>query len=147
MKRVEIGNKSFKVIPEARLVQGEMVEKSIEKDLKAGIKEVYKNLIRCASNNYVEDFNIVSLFNVVPNKIVANAYCDDNDEFDEKIGIDVCAEKLEMKNHIKLANILDRISRDLMDASLIAQSLCVKHDDKVKAIEEDLAKMYGRLEK
>lgn len=146
MKRVEIGNKSFKVIPEARLIQGEMVEKSIENDLKAGIKEKYKKLIRFAGSNYECAFNImfINTARVAANAVVANAYCDEKDEFDEKVGIDVCSEKLELKNHLKLARLYRKIARDLSAAAMIANNFCTKHEAKAMAIEEDLVRMYGR---
>jgi len=139
MKKVNVRNKEFKVIPEARLVQGKMVEKGIENDLKAGIKDKYKRLIRNASRKYT-----IFDFLMRENNITANAYCDEKDEFDEKVGIDVCSEKLELKNHLKLARLYGKIAKDLSDAAMIANGFCTKHEAKAMAIEEDLVRMYGR---
>ena len=144
MKKVNVRNKEFKVIPEARLVQGKMVEKNIDNDLKAGIKEKYKELIRFASGNY-ESNNVldVLLYDKI-RTVMANAYCDEKDEFDEKVGIDVCSEKLELKNHLRLARLYGKIAKDLSDAAMIANGFCTKHEAKAMAIEEDLVRMYGR---
>lgn len=141
MKRVEIKGKKFKIIPEARLVQGEMNEKGIFKDLKVGAKRKYKNLVREAV-----DYNKTNnWFNMEPSKIYANAYCDKNDEFDERRGIEVCAAKLELKNHRKLAKWFSKAANDLLEASLLAQSFCVRHEEKAQAIEDDLCRTFGRL--
>ena len=144
MKKVNVRNKEFKVIPEARLVQGKMVEKNIDNDLNAGIKEKYKELIRFACGNY-ESNNIldVLLYDKI-RTVVANAYCDEKDEFDEKVGIDVCSEKLELKNHLRLARLYGKIAKDLSDAAMIANGFCTKHEAKAMSIEEDLVRMYGR---
>ena len=106
-----------------------------------GIKNKYRLLIR-------EAVSSDAFFNKgTPglSTIHANAYCDQNDEFDEKRGIEVCSSKLELKNHRKLAKWYDRAARDLQEASLIAQSLCIRHEDKAQAIEDDLVRHYGRL--
>lgn len=147
MKKVNVRNKEFKVIPEARLVQGVMTEKGIENDLKAGIKDKYKELIKNASYNYNGRNYITcgNIFDLLKKKnITANAYCDEKDEFDEKVGIDVCSEKLELKNHLKLARLYGKIAKDLSDAAMIANGFCTKHEAKAMAIENDLIKMYGR---
>lgn len=139
MKRKSIQNKNFKIIPEAKLVQGEMPEKLIAYDLTAGIKSKYKDLILAASFEYEDDWFPYD------NVITANAYCDEKDEWDEKVGTDVCAAKLELKNHQKLAKKYDRIARDLQEACLIAQSYCIRHEAKAMSIEDDLIQYHGRL--
>ena len=144
MKKVNVRNKEFKVIPEARLVQGKMVEKNIDNDLKAGIKEKYKDLIRFASSNYECNNVFDALLYDRIRTVVANAYCDEKDEFDEKIGIDVCSEKLELKNHMKLARLYHKIARDLSAAAMIANNFCTKHEAKAISIENDLVSHYGR---
>ena len=142
MKRVNIKGKEFKVIPEAKLVQGEMLEKSCDNDLKIGIKPIYKVILRHAIL-YDKVFRRHSLNET--DIIHANAYCDENDTWDESSGIEVCAAKLELKNHRKLAKMYDRISRDLQEAAIIAQSFCFHHEDKAQAIEDDLCRTFGRL--
>lgn len=136
MKKVNIKNKDFIVVPEGRVVKGEMPEKRIDKDLKMGIKPLYKKILKFAANEIDkgEDFRTIS----------GVAYCDDNDEFNEDIGIDVCSAKLEMKNHRKLQKLYGRICDSLMEAELVATHLLMMHKMKADAIEEDMKKTYGR---
>ena len=142
MKKVTIKGKAFKIIPEAKLVQGEMKEKGYEKDLKIGIKPIYKAIVAFTIrfDGYLRrhPLNETKL-------IHANAYCDKNDIWDEKRGIEVCSAKLELKNHRKLAKMYDRVSRDLQEAALIAQSFCFHHEDKAQAIEDDMVRTWGRI--
>ena len=142
MKKKSVRNKDFKIIPEAKLVQGRMQEKKVYQDLKAGIKGKYKHLIAEATDYYE-----ASLWKMGHdyNEITANAYCDEKDEWDEKVGIEVCAAKMEMKNHRKLARMYNRIANDLQEACLIAQSYCVRHEAKAMAIENDLVEYHGRI--
>ena len=116
MKKVEIKNKSFKVIPEARIVQGKMVEKDVQHDLKRGIKQIHKSII----NDLSLDLNPQKVFwPTIKRLICATAYCDENDEFDEKTGIEVCSAKMELKNHKKLAKQYDKMHRILLEAANI----------------------------
>lgn len=142
MKKVTIKGKTFKIIPEAKLVQGEMMEKGYEKDLRIGIKPIYKSIIAFAIR--LDEYLRRHTFNE-EKTIRANAYCDENDIWDEKRGLEVCSAKLELKNHRKLAKMYDRVSRDLQEAALIAQSFCFRHEDKAQAIEDDLCRTFGRL--
>ena len=142
MKKVTIKGKTFKIIPEAKVIQGEMAEKGYEKDLSIGIKPIYKSILRYAIVND-KVFRRHSLNET--DIIHANAYCDENDTWDEKRGLEVCSSKLELKNHRKLAKLYDRISRDLQEAAIIAQSFCFHHEDKAQAIEDDLCRTFGRL--
>lgn len=142
MKKLNIKDKRFKIIPEARLVQGVMPEKGIFHDLKMGIKNKYRMLIREA----VSYGNNEKFFSGCGTGFIhANAYCDKADTFDDKIGVEVCASKLELKNHRKLARWYNRAARDLQEASLIAQHFCIRHEEKAQAIEDDLCRHYGRL--
>lgn len=141
MKEVKIKNKKFKIIPEAKLIKGEMYEKGYEKDLRIGIKPIYKSIIAFAA--------VLDRFmrtNTDGAKLIsAYAYCDEKDTWDEKRGIEVCSAKLELRNHRKLAKAYNRISRDLQEAALIAQSFCIRHEDKAQSIEDDLCRTFGRL--
>ena len=142
MKKVTIKGKTFKIIPEAKLVHGEMMEKGYEKDLRIGIKPIYKSIILVAIrfDKYLRRHTLNE-----EKTIHANAYCDEKDTWDEKRGLEVCSAKLELKNHRKLAKMYDRVSRDLQEAALIAQSFCFRHEDKAQAIEDDLCRTFGRL--
>lgn len=144
VKFVERGSKKFKIIPEIKVVEGRMDEKHFDDDLKFGITPRIKELVYCAAkyyrtkpkkrNNKIEDPYITGY-----------AYCDEYDEFDEKVGIDVCAAKMELKNHLKLAKKYRKASDDLVEASHVADDLAIKHETKAMAIESDLVRYYGRL--
>lgn len=138
MKRVNIRDKEFKVIPENGVVKGEMMTKGVAHDLSMGIKNKYKMLVRYALNS-------AAFFKTNDSIIKAKAYCDSNDKFDERRGIEVCSAKLELKNHRRLAKWYDRAARDLQEASLVAQSFCIRHEEKAQAIEDDLCRTFGRL--
>lgn len=134
MRERSIGDKKFKIIPEVELVQGSTNRKYITDNLSnLPIKE--KRIIRDAlcENLWGRD------------KITANAYCDDNDFFDENIGVMVCTAKLDMKNHIKMVKDCERAIEVLNKCVRFLETVCQKHRRKAIAIEEDLANTYGRL--
>lgn len=147
MKKLDIKGREFKVIPEAGIVQGEKEENWIRKDLRRGIKPVYKKLIEYAAFTIDRRHTTDTYFGGVDGnpKTYATAYCDKNDEFDEKIGIEVCSAKLDLKNHRKLAKFYDRMHRILIETAVIVGKMCIEHDQKADAIESDLRKTYGRL--
>lgn len=132
MKKINIRNKTFKAIPEQKIVYGEMPLKWIDGDMKMGIKDIYKLVIIAAVGEKNAD------------TIKAKAYCDERDEFDERIGTEVCSSKLEYKNHIRLAKAYSRAFRILTEASYIAEKLCRRHFNKANAIEDDLIRHYGK---
>jgi len=147
MKKLDIKGRKFKIIPEAGIVQGEKEENWIGKDLKRGIKPVYKSIINeiAFAIDRTHTFNAYGWPGESKPKIYATAYCDKNDEFDEKIGIEVCSAKLDLKNHRKLAKFYDRMHRILIETATIVGKMCIEHDQKAQAIEADLEKTYGRL--
>lgn len=137
-KEIKYRNKKLKIIPKAKLVDGKMDFKGISKDLKRGYKPIYKKIIDDA------------MYYLYPNweyfdAIHANAYCDEKDTFSEKVGIEVCSAKLDMKNHLKLAKAYDRLHRILIETAVIVGSLCMEHTEKAKAIEDDLCTFHGRM--
>lgn len=140
MKKVNIKGKKFKVIPEAKLVTGKKVAKQLIDDMKYGVRFNEADLI--ADTALILGIPFFSN----DDYITANAYCDERDEWDEKRGIEVCASKLDMKNHYRLAKQYSRICRLLMETSNIVYKLCKMHVDKAKAIEDDLVRHYGRAE-
>ena len=141
MKKIFIKDKFFKVIPEANLVMGEMPEKWIGRDVRRGIKPIYKAIIVALAQR-ISDYDVLDY----PN-ICANAYCDKNDVFDEKIGIEVCSAKMEWKNHMKLAKLYDRMHRILIETAVIVGTWCAEHTKKAQSIEDDLVRTYGRMPK
>ncbi len=144
MKKVNIKNKSFKVIPEAKRVEGSMPLKWVKKDMKRGIKPMYKTLIEACVYGVNKISEIQYIFGMNSNKISATAYCDDNDKFDENVGIQVCSAKLEYKNHMKMAKAYDKTYKVLQEISNIVYDLCKEHVRKANAIEDDMVRTYGR---
>lgn len=139
MKKLKIKDKTYKIIPEARIVCGEMPTKWAEyKDMRRGYKPLYRKIIVSALRILVPQY-------CKYDTMYATAYCDEKDTFDEKTGVEVCAAKLEMKNHKKMARAYYRLHEALDECSRIAYGLCMEHTDKVKAIEEDLVEHYGRM--
>jgi len=132
-KKVELKRKKFTIIPEANRVVGKMVEKTpLDYKDYSELSEVTSILI-----NYLMPFVLTE------DTIKATAVCDPKDSFDEKIGMDVCSAKLEMKNHKKIARSYLRASEQLREAANRAEYLFEKHFDKMWAIRTDLKKYYG----
>lgn len=137
-KKVSLKRKKFTIIPEANRVVGKMVEKTpLDYKDYSELSDVTAALIDAAL--------IDNLMSWVTNEgiIKATAVCDPKDEFDEKIGMDVCSAKLEMKNHKKIARSYIRASEQLREAADRAEDLFNKHFDKMWAIRQDLKEYYG----
>lgn len=141
VKIVRKRGKEFKVIPKGRRVKSKITGKWLQDDFKAGIKQEYREILETAL-----------LLPKVCGKLIwekldveATSYCDEKDEFDEKIGIDVCEAKLYKNKHMKLAKIYDRLHRTLIETAIVAGELCMKHTKKAEAIEKDLCEHYGRM--
>ena len=131
----EAFKKEFKIIPEAKLVQGKAVRKHISDNI--------ENL------PYEEAFiiRVVDRFgDVKPNIVTANAYCDGNDTWDENTGVMVCAAKLDLRNHVKMVKDCERAIEILSKCIRHLEKMCQKHRRKAIAIEEDLVNTYGRLQ-
>ena len=47
----------------------------------------------------------------------AVAKCDERDEWDEKVGVDIAGEKLDLKNHTRLAKKYDQMHRLLLECA------------------------------
>ena len=136
IKKVNIKNKDFIVVPEGRIVKGEMAERKVRDDIKMGIKPLYRSLLKLVADELDNGYDF--------DNIKAVAYCDEDDEFDEKAGIDVCGAKLDLKNHRKLERLYGKVCNTLMEVELIAIHMMEVHKHKAEAIEEDLRKTYGR---
>lgn len=150
MKRVDIGDtKSFKIIPENKSVEGRLFGKWVSHDLKEGIKPIYRFIIDAASDKLMlqsvigDEIGIDEEGNIFP-VIYGTSYCDKDDEFNEKIGIDVCSAKMELKNHRKLVKFYKRLHKVLMETMMIVDDWCIKHQEKADAIDRDLVEYYGR---
>lgn len=141
MKKVVKHNKIFKIIPEAKLVIGEAMGEcpaNIYKEFsETGITEEERYVIRAA-------WSILGM-DIFDHPLRANAYCDERDEFDEKIGVEVAASKVDLKKHRKMANKYSRLYFLLNKAASTVYKLFLKHCEKANAIETDLENYYGRL--
>ena len=140
MKKVIKHGKFFKIIPEAKLVIGEAIGNpaSVFKEVSnVGISRDQE--LRIKSAIAVLD---VDLFD---QPLQANAYCDERDEFDENVGVEVAASKVDLKRHRKMANKYSRLYFLLNKAASTVYKLFLKHCEKARAIEEDLEDYYGRL--
>lgn len=133
-----VGDKFFKIIPEAKLVRGSTHRKYVLDNLNnlPIIERLVIHDAMCSSGGKrlwpLED-------------ITANAYCDENDSFDENVGVMVCAAKLDLKNHVKMVKDCERAIEVLNKCVRFLETTCQKHRRKAIAIEEDLANTYGRL--
>ena len=141
MKKVVKHNKIFKIIPEAKLVIGEAMGEcpaNIYKEFsETGITEEERYVIRAA-------WSVLGI-DIFDQPLRANAYCDERDEFDEKIGVEVAASKVDLKKHRKMANKYSRLYFLLNKAASTVYKLFLKHCEKANAIEDDLENYYGRL--
>lgn len=141
MKKIVKHNKIFKIIPEAKLVIGEAMGEcpaSIYKEFtETGITEEERYVIKAA-------WSVLGM-DIFDQPLRANAYCDERDEFDEKIGVEVAASKVDLKKHRKMANKYSRLYFLLNKTASIVYKLFLKHCEKANAIESDLENYYGRL--
>ena len=130
----------FKIIPEARIVIGEKKYDGEKKRKSGSLPFPTWSLIQDAL------FENQS-FDVWSNEIhvSATAYCDEKDEFDERKGVDICEEKIDMKYHDKLARTYKRAADTLEKAARAAMEISKRHSDTADAIRDDLCKTYGRM--
>ena len=140
MKKIKERNKDFVVIPEAKMVKGEMFTNYIYRDMLMGIKDEYREVIASAIGYDGKLRLIVPFLDCVR----ATSRCDERDEYNEKSGIEVCSAKMDYKAHMKAARIYDRVYRRLMETSEIVRRLLERHLKKAQAIEDDMARTYGR---
>lgn len=132
MKTIESGNKEFYISPEGKTIIGTMRRKkgSTYKDF-SEIDDVTQSIIRYATD---QDGSV---------NVYSAAVCKDPDEYNEKIGMDICASKLELKNHIWIANKYKAAHKRLQKAANRASELYYKHLNKALAIKTDLEEYYG----
>jgi len=139
MKKLNIKNKRFVVVPEKKMVVGRMDRKPVVYG-GSNCKPLHRELLKFACNAITwQNFDVFDGFG----EYKAVAKCDNRDEFNEKVGIDICEEKLEMKKHLRIARVFDRVHRLLVETGMVAYQECVKHVNKANAIKEDLERMYG----
>lgn len=132
MKVVNKNKKVFKIIPENKTTYGASFRKSLYNEVTSVMTDAELGVMP----EYILDDSIFG-YNM------ARATCRDGDEFDEKIGMDVVAAKLDKKNHEWMARNYDHALRDMQSAMRKLEDLCNKHLKKARAIEKDLEEHYG----
>lgn len=138
MKQYSDRHGTFKIIPEARKVIGISYKRPFA-DEYYHLDSVSRMLVEYALTE------VLVYFPWRDRKIVATAQCSLDDKWDEKTGVDICAEKIELKNHRSIARRLDCVIRILERSIHRIEELRDKHIKKAESIEEDLCKMYGRM--
>ena len=140
MRKTEIKDKKFKIVPEASFIAGEEYRKLMCDEMD-GVSEIHKRILSRVFNLIgARDF----LMKPGAEKIHAKAVCDPRDTFDEKIGIDVCSAKLDWKQHMSLAKECDKAFRILSCCNHWLYAKCQYHYNKAQAIEKDLNEYYGK---
>lgn len=132
MKVVNKNKKVFKIIPENKTTYGVSFRKSLYNEVTSVMTDAELDVMpEYILNDSIFGYNM------------AQATCREGDEFDEKIGMDVVAAKLDKKNHEWMAHNYDHALRDMQSAMRKLEDLCNKHLKKARAIEKDLEEHYG----
>lgn len=132
MKVVNKNKKVFKIIPENKTTYGASFRKSLYNEVTSVMTDAELDVMpEYILNDSIFGYNM------------AQATCREGDEFDEKIGMDVVAAKLDKKNHEWMARNYDHALRDMQSAMRKLEDLCNKHLRKARAIEKDLEEHYG----
>ena len=132
MKVVNKNKKVFKIIPENKTTYGASFRESLYNEVTSVMTDAELGVMpEYILNDSIFGYN------------TAQATCRDGDEFDEKIGMDVVAAKLDKKNHEWMAHNYDHALRDMQSAMRRLEDLCNKHLKKARAIEKDLEEHYG----
>ena len=132
MKVVNKNKKVFKIIPENKTTYGVSFRKSLYNEVTSVMTDAELDVMpEYILNDSIFGYNM------------AQATCREGDEFDEKIGMDVVAAKLDKKNHEWMARNYDHALRDMQSAMRKLEDLCNKHLKKARAIEKDLEEHYG----
>lgn len=126
--------KNFKVIPENKIVVGEMLTNGLSDEFADICTE---NELDCVpefiwGEGYIDEINIKAI-----------AKCDPKDAWNEKVGIDVASAKLDMKEHKRRVRKCERLLKVLNSLTKKTEEICYKHRAKATAIEEDLKNYYG----
>lgn len=132
MKIINKNKKAFKIIPENKTTYGASLRKSLYNEVTSVMTDAELDVMQ----DYILNDSIFG-YNI------AQATCREGDEFDEKIGVDVVAAKLDKKNHEWMARNYDHALRDMQSAMRELEDLCNKHLRKARAIEKDLEEHYG----
>lgn len=90
-----------------------------------------------------EQFPFLSLFynlDDLPPTITAKAKCDNKDEFDEKIGKNIVAKKLDYKAEARMAKQYRKLCKLFADLIFELDELGIKHQNKANNIKKSLQK-------
>ena len=124
--------KSFKIIPENKTIYGTMNHRNMLDELTTVLTEEEADFL---PSFIIFDTGLLTLSN-------AKAVCEDADDFNEKVGMDVAAAKLDMKEHLRVAKKYDRMLRIMNRMMRKIEDLCNKHLKKAKAIQKDMDRYY-----
>lgn len=133
MKVIEKDGKTFFIVPETKTIVGTMYRKDWA---------AYKDF---SETNDKIAWIIKDSTDLLDNhkRVNSVAICKDSDEYDEKIGMDICSSKLELKSHKSISNAYEVAYRRLQEAANKAFDLHCKHLNKEIAIKQDLNDYYG----
>lgn len=138
MHKVVKNKKEFKIIPEARLVSGAKMPRRYIRRCRGDFTSVEQGIIDVIALRSKEAEHFENGI------IYANAYCDEKDEFDENVGVEVAEAKLDLKEYKRMAHQCDRVINILLKLVVKMTESKKKYEKKIEAIEDDLARMYGR---
>lgn len=133
MKRVTRDDgKTFKIIPENKTIYGTSHRRSMLDELTTVLTD--------EEADFLPSFVV---FECVMKKLnTAKAVCREDDDFNEKIGMDIAAAKLDMKEHLRFARTYDRMLRIMNGTMRKIEDLCNKHMKKAKVIQKDMDRYY-----
>ena len=134
MELIQRGNRTFRVVPEARKVIGKKTTKT----------NPYVELMRIAKKT--DDGLIFNLLwdYFCEKEVTSEAVCDPRDEWDWTKGIDIANAKLDLKDHMWMAKCYSAAYRRLMTLAAKMFNLCKHHMMKAEAIRDDLERTYWR---
>lgn len=128
--------KSFKIIPENKIVVGQGEQKGFMEELSdvCTNKELLYMPVKFVDDDlHVEDYNY------------AKAKCDPKDTWNEKTGVDIVSAKLDMKEHLRKARRYEKALVTMNSLMRKMEDLLDKHLKKAKAIRKDLEEYYGGI--
>ena len=129
--------KKFIINSEKNIVIAEMID--IPKSI---VKETEEKTSKMTSFLVNEIFQKLTMSKSSNPLYKAVAKCDNRDDFDEKIGIEIAATKSDLKYHIAMRKKYMRVLKVLRKACDEIESLAVYHQKKVRNIEDDIKRCF-----
>ena len=142
MRRKVIKNKKYKIIDENKTVYCTGYKKHMVNEL-YGLKTANK-IVLSALLNYLDFIKPQRIFDLIDSdKIDVTAVCKDEDTYDEKTGIDICAAKIDFHNHTALAKECKNAYKVLGECMNWLYAKGMYHSKKADILREDMKRMYG----